>query len=171
MNANDLEIERKYLLRDMPGDLDESSGAAIRQGYLCDAGDSSVRIRQKSDVYYLTCKRGAGVVRQETEIEITAEQFEALWPATFDARVCKTRFRYALTDGLVAEIDVFEQAHAPLRVVEVEFPDAETADAFEPLSFFGPEVTTDPRFLNAALARDGLPVGWEKMLEFNLKAK
>ena len=165
MSNSLLEIERKFLLRQLPDDLDRDSGVAIRQGYLCDAGNRSVRLRQRGEHYFLTCKKGVGIVRDEAEVEIDKAQFQTLWPLTDGARVCKVRYRYPLSNGLEAELDVFEQMHAPLKLVEVEFADSTQARTFKPLAFFGPDVTTDSRFLNATLAREGLPESWQALLD------
>lgn len=164
MKNHGLEIERKFLLHRLPDDLDPKQGVVIRQGYLSDEGDRSVRLRQSGEQFFLTCKQGRGVVRREVEITIDQVQFEALWPLTESARVSKIRYRYPLADGLVAELDVFDDSLAPLQVVEVEFDEHERAMAFEVPGFFGPDVTTDARFLNSTLAREGLPAGWETLL-------
>ena len=60
-----------------------------------------------------------------------------------------------LDAGLVAEIDRYAGALEGLSTVEVEFPNAEQAEAFDPPAWFGPELTGDPRWSNAELARLG----------------
>jgi len=84
------------------------------------------------------------------------------WPSTEGRRLEKTRTEAPLGGGLVAEVDIFLGALAGLRYVEVEFDDEETARAFEPLSWFGREVTNDLRYRNSALARLGLPDDWRE---------
>ena len=42
-------------------------------------------------------------------------------------------------------------------IAEVEFPDEETADAFEPPEWFDEEVTGNKTYLNETLATKGLP--------------
>ena len=66
--------------------------------------------------------------------------------------VCKTRYKIPLGDRLIAELDIFHAEHDGLRLVEVEFPDTATADAFVPPHWFGPDVSTDPRYRNSYLA-------------------
>lgn len=147
-----VEIERKFLLRAFP-DLSSTARKPIRQGYISQTGDSAdVRLRQMGDGYFLTCKRGDGLVRDEFETRITAEQFDALWPATLGRRIEKTRYVGTLADGTQFELDVFEAALRPLALVEVEFSSAEAAQAFMPPDWFGDEVTDDPKYRNRALA-------------------
>ncbi len=43
-----------------------------------------------------------------------------------------------------------------LHLVTVEFASKEEARAFQPLDWFGPEVTADPRYTNQAIALRGL---------------
>jgi len=72
----------------------------------------------------------------------------------------KTRYRIDLrrseADGLyttqVAELDLFHGVHEGLRLVEVEFPSAEAANAFVPPAWFGEDVSSDPRYRNSYLA-------------------
>jgi CYTH domain-containing protein len=59
--------------------------------------------------------------------------------------------------GITIEVDVYSGALTGLVVAEVEFGDDDRADAFDPPSWFGPEVTDDPRFKNQSLAREDMP--------------
>jgi len=151
-----LEIERKFLLSVVPPGMDTNTGTRIRQGYLCNAGEKSVRVRDKGGHFYLTCKAGIGIARQETEVQITAEQFDALWPMTQGARIAKTRYLHPVGDW-TAEIDIFKEALAPLMLVEVEFTSQQAAETFTPPAYFGRDVTLDARYLNASLSTNGLP--------------
>ncbi|HBS49980.1 MAG TPA: adenylate cyclase [Rhodobacteraceae bacterium] len=151
------EIERKFLLREMPG-LEGARETVLRQGYLTAPGDSvEIRLRQAGTAHVLTLKSGAGMARVERETALSPEQFEALWPETDGRRIEKRRWTGALDDGLCFELDIYEGALAPLRLVEVEFPDEGAAARFAPPDWFGAEVTEDARFKNKALAVDGLP--------------
>lgn len=85
--SDSLEIERKFLVKRLPP-LDGARGVHLRQGYLS-VGVTEVRLREVGEAYCLTCKRGAGRTRTEVEVEITADQFNALWGLTEGARVEK----------------------------------------------------------------------------------
>jgi adenylate cyclase len=152
-----LEIERKFLVADLPADVAEHPGHELRQGYVVTTADGlEVRVRATDGVPVLTIKSGGALTRVEVEVPIGVEQFAALWPLTDGRRVEKRRTRYPL-DGRTAEIDEFAGALAPLRLVEVEFPSEAAALAFEPPSWFGPEVTGDARYKNKNLALTGPP--------------
>ena len=150
-----MEIERKYLLSALPPREILGPGVAIRQGYI-DAGDPEIRVRQKGSELFLTVKAGAGVRRQECEVQIPAATFEKLWPLTEGARVAKTR--YTVSRGDVRwEIDEFGDALAGLCLAEVEL--ASEAEAVTPPAFLSivRDVTEDPRYKNKSLATRGSP--------------
>lgn len=152
-----LEIERKFLLRELPAGYESHRHEMIRQGY----AEDGLRFRQRGDSYFETRKIGTGLVLEEHEREIGRDEFEAAWPSTEGRRLEKTRTEIALPGGLVAEVDIFLGALAGLRYVEVEFDDEASALAFVPPPWFGREVTHDLRYRNSALARGGLPEGWK----------
>ena len=152
-----IEIERKFLVRRLPADLDRRSGAAIRQGYLI-ATETGIelRIRQKKETFYQTVKMGAGVARTEIEIELNRDQFQQLWPFTAGRRVTKTRFTLPVGTH-TAELDRFEGDLQGLTLVEVEFDALADSAAFDPPDWFGREVTEDERYKNQHLAVHGIP--------------
>jgi len=146
------EIERKFLLKHVPDNLEKYPRAEIEQGYLAiDSGGHHVRLRKKGDARSLTYKRDYGIRREEREIRLTADQFEALWPATAGRRL--TKIRYDLPRGKqMIEIDVYRGVHEGLVVAEVEFPDEKSCAEFEAPGWFGAEVTGDQRYSNLKLA-------------------
>ena len=146
------EIERKFLVRKMPDRLTSYPASDIAQGYLVSLEDGlQVRLRKSGERHSLTCKRGAGNVREEREVELTAEQFDALWPATEGKRLVKTRYEIPFGDRVV-EIDVYHEKHEGLIVAEVEFDTEEAAKDFQPPDWLGDDVTGDPRYSNQLLA-------------------
>lgn len=146
------EIERKFLVRKLPADLANCRHFEISQGYLVSLDDGlQVRLRKSGEQYSLTYKRGLGNVREEREVELTADQFSALWPATEGKRLLKTRYEIPLGD-LVVEIDVYGGRHEGLVVAEVEFDDEESATNFQQPEWLGDDVTGDPRYSNQLLA-------------------
>jgi adenylate cyclase len=150
-----MEVERKFRLQ-QPPDLSSSESDPIEQGYLAVGADGEVRLRRKGEKTLLTAKRGAGLSRGEAEVEISAEQFEALWPLTEGRRLRK--HRHVLPhDGLEIEVDVYQGELEGLIVAEIEFDSEEQARRFEPPDWLGDDVTGDERFLNENLAVDGAP--------------
>ncbi len=154
------EIERKFLLAEMP--RAESAAARIEQGYLALDERGEVRLRRIGGELLLTAKSGHGEVREEVEVAIDPDAFEALWPLTAGRRVRKVRHYVPLGEGLRAEIDVYEGALDGLRTAEVEFDSREAADAFVPPPWLGEELTGDERYANQTLATEGLPTDGTK---------
>ena len=152
-----MEIERKYLVRELPTNLDSYPHIEIEQCYLCTS--PTVRIRRLGDVYVLTVKERVvskmtgAIVNREEEFELPAASYERLKAKCEGRPVLKTRYRIPLEcEKLTAELDIFHGAHQGLLLVEVEFPDTAAANAFVPPAWFGTEVSNDPRYRNSWLA-------------------
>ena len=126
------EIERKFLLSEEPSWLHGCPCVRIEQGYLAISEDLEVRVRRAGDRDLLTVKRGHGKVREEVEISIGRDNFEALWPLTESRRVIKTRRLVELQGGLRAEVDVFEGVLDGLLIAEVEFDSERQSRDFGP---------------------------------------
>ena len=150
------EIERKFLLRELPATLRLARRQTIKQGYLALDGDTEVRVRTGSQPPRLTIKSGRGEVRTEVELDVDGQRAAELWKLTEGRRVEKTRRRLRV-DGVEAEVDEYEGDLAGLVVVEVEFPDEEASRAFTPPAWFGRELTGDDAYANRSLAADGRP--------------
>lgn len=149
------EIERKYLLNDIPPLAKDVVALEIEQGYL--PGEELVerlrRVRSPNGVRcYRTVKLGSGLLRTELEEESSPEIFEAMWPLTAGRRVMKRR--RIIADGERRwEIDEFTDRS--LVLAEVELPAAGTPvtlpDWLQP--HVVNEVTDDPAYRNDALAQ------------------
>ncbi len=150
------EIERKFLLGEPPDWLQDCASVPIEQGYVALAEETEVRLRKAGERRLLTVKRGQGEVREEVEIPLGEDQFDALWPLTARRQLAKTRFLVALEEGLEAEVDVFEGDLKGLAVAEVEFESERQSGDFEAPRWLGEEITGDPRYANRELALRGL---------------
>jgi CYTH domain-containing protein len=149
-----IERERRFLVRRMPDLLPHPQ--EIVQGYLT-TEPAAVRVRRIDDRHVLTIKTGTGRNRVEIERPLSPEEFDALWEVAVELRIAKRRHRIDLDDRNVAELDLFDGELAGRRLVEVEFADDRSADALVVPDWFGREVTDDPRYTNASLARHGWP--------------
>lgn len=147
------EIERKFLVtQSIAGLIGDCTCVSIRQGYITPNPDGQqIRIRSKGDQYFLTAKGKGGLVREETEIELSQQQFEPLWPLTEGRRIAKTRYEIPYKQYLV-ELDVFEDALAGLVVAEIEFASVEDSKNIIVPEWFNRELTDDYRFTNSQLA-------------------
>jgi adenylate cyclase len=149
-----VEIERKWLVERVPDEVLATPSELIEQGYLTIGSDGAeTRVRRRGERCFLTVKSGSGLSRAEHEVELTREQFEALWPATTGARLVKRRHVLAAQDERVIELDVYEGRLSGLIVAEVEFDDAAGAESFLARPWFGREVTDDAAYRNQRLAR------------------
>jgi CYTH domain-containing protein len=120
--------------------------------YLVSLDDGlQVRLRKSGERYSLTFKRGTGSVREEREVDLSADQFDALWPATEGKRLLKTRYEIPFGDRVV-EIDLYHDRHEGLIVAEVEFDEEDDARNYSPPDWLGDDVTADPRYSNQLLA-------------------
>ena len=155
------EVERKFLLDTLPDNIEQQPNNLIRQGYVVTDASNEVRVRAKGENYYLTIKQGSGLSRNEVEMAISEDQFNALWELTVDKRVEKIRYDYQGPASLI-EIDIYNNGLSPLKIAEVEFSSVEESRHFIPPSFFGREVTEDKLYKNAALAVHGMPDSYMK---------
>ena len=151
-----MEIERKFLLSELPAAVAEAPSTLLRQGYLAIGPNDEVRIRDAGGAFTLTAKSGSGITREEHETALTSAQFDALWPGTGGRRIEKRRHVLA-GEGVTYEVDVFEGSLRGLLLAEVEFHTLEDARRFEPPAWFGAEVTYDVGYSNASLAVHGVP--------------
>ena len=151
------EIERKFLLRNddwRPG----PEGRFCRQGYLATSGPSAsssgatIRVRVMGEQGFLTIKgQQRGITRSEYEYPIPLEDANAMldefcpWPL-----VEKVRFEREY-DGLTWEIDEFVGENDGLVVAEIELDDANQRISLP--DWVGKEVSEDPRYRNASLAK------------------
>ncbi|MCQ2294173.1 MAG: hypothetical protein MJZ67_00835 [Bacteroidales bacterium] len=97
---------------------------------------------------------------REEEFSLTRDSYIKLLEKCDQGRVGKTRYKINLRSqtgdgsyvGLTAELDIFHGRHRGLMLVEVEFPNTEEANKFEPPYWFGVEVSSDPHYRNSYLA-------------------
>jgi adenylate cyclase len=153
------EIEKVFKVRQIPKNIEQYPSENIVQGYLAiDASGAEVRLRKIGERYFETFKGSGRLQRRELEIELSHDQFNALWPGTEGRRVEKVR--YQIEEGIQKiELNVFRGKLAGLVLAEVEFNSREKSAEFEPPGWFGAEVTEDSRYKNQNLARDGAPNG------------
>ena len=142
-----MEIERKFLIEELPEDLILPAGTEFEQGYLCTG--PVVRIRREGDAYWLTIKSQGMMIREEYNIPMSADAYYHLLPKVDHSLIHKTRFRIPLDETHTIELDQFHGVLAPLLMAEVEFTSPEDAEDFIPPHWFGREVTYDRRFHNS----------------------
>jgi len=147
-----VEIERRFLVKNDAWRADADAGAEYSQGY-CPAGNGMLRIRLAGTQGFITIKsKPRGCARAEYEYPIPeADARELLALVCLGPRVDKHRYHVTF-DGKVWEVDVFHGDNDGLVMAEIEL-DSETETFLRP-PWAGTEVTSDPRYCNAALAQN-----------------
>ena len=150
-----MEIERKFLVKKLPVNLEEYPHVEIEQGYLCTS--PTLRIRRMGDVYWLTVKEhtataSTAIHNREEEFRLSEDKYNRLKTKCDGCMVIKTRYRIPVGD-LTAELDVFHGSHEGLLLVEVEFPSTAAAESFIPPEWFGDDVSQLPQYRNSYLAQ------------------
>lgn len=160
-----MEIEKKFIVKKLPPNLERYEKKQMEQGYLC--VNPVVRIRKSNQKYILTYKSRMGLEQEQTdarinhevEVPLTREGYEHLKEKVDDHLICKTRYIIPLSQGYLGELDVFHGRLEGLYFVEVEFPNREEAQNFVPPEWFGANVSDDERYTNSFLSKcDNLDV-------------
>lgn len=146
-----LEIERKFLVKNLPENLDMYPHKEFEQGYLCTS--PVVRVRREGDDYVLTYK-GAGLMkRREENLPLNKEAYEHLIAKADGIVITKTRYVIPEKCGLKIELDIFHGVHKGLLLAEVEFSSEEEANAYQPPEWLGEDVTKCSFYHNSVLSK------------------
>jgi CYTH domain-containing protein len=155
-----VELEQKLLLRALPPEAAQAPWVDIAQGWL---PGTALRERLRRTVHpdgtvqrTRTVKLGPATARLEVEEEAPAPLFEALWPLTAAARVTKRRHT-VLADGEAWEVDVFTDRALVLAEIEQHGDVAPPPPPAWLTPYIVRDVTLEPEFTNAALARPAEP--------------
>lgn len=149
-----IEIERKFLVKEIPDNLDTYERIDMTQGYLNTS--PVVRVRKENDDYVLTYKGSGLLSHSEYNLPLNKEAFEHLLKKCDGIIISKSRYKIPITNNLTAELDIFKGDLDSLKLVEVEFDSVEEANNFTPPEWFGEDVTTDSRYHNSYIAKYGL---------------
>ena len=144
------EIERKFLVKEIPANLNEYPYHMLEQGYL--NTDPVVRVRKEDDTYYLTYKGRGYIEKEEYNLPLNEDAYRHLL-AKADGNIISKKRHLIPCPPYTIELDVFEAPFAPLVIAEVEFPSLEEAKAFTPPEWFGEDVTGDYHYSNSYLSQ------------------
>ena len=143
------EIERKYLVKQVPENLASYPFHEIEQGYLCT--EPVVRIRRQDEEYYLTYKSKGLMIREEYNLPLTKDAYFHLREKIDGRLISKRRYLIPL-EPYTIELDVFRSPKDDLILAEVEFPSEEEALTFTPPDWFGEDVTNSSLYHNSRLS-------------------
>lgn len=156
------EIERKFLVTDTSW-RHHATRKLYRQGYIATRDKTTVRVRIVGEQGYLTIKGAAtGISRLEFEYPIPfADANEIL------ASLCQStlieKWRHTLRIGNhVWEIDEFLGDNQGLMIAEIEL--SSSTEKFLKPSWVGKEVSEDPRYYNANLAKQPYKL-WQSVVQ------
>lgn len=144
-----MEIERKYLIRHLPDNLDQFPHRRMEQAYL--SVNPVVRVRQDGSSYYLTYKGAGLMVREEYNLPLTKESYHHLIKKADGVIIIKKRYQIPYQTYTI-ELDLFEGVYEGLALAEVEFTTEDEADHFTPPDWFQNEVTFDGQYHNSYMA-------------------
>ena len=174
-----LEIERKYLVKELPQGLDGYPFHTIEQGYL--NVYPAIRVRREDDIYYMTYKSdnkeadAGDIGKTEYNMPLDAASYEHMVSKADGNMIRKTRYLIPLNEdaftqeylkintglagliengNILIELDVFKAPFEGRMIAEVEFPDEESARNYRPAVWFGEEVTGDHRYSNAYMSKE-----------------
>lgn len=123
------EIERKWLVSGFPHGLTEIRRSLAFQQYI--STDPEMRVRRcidtKNDMiesYELTCKSKGGIVRAETNMELTKDMYEALSGSIKQQPIIKVERVYRLDNGMELEVNHVDDK---FYYAEIEGFDSEAA--------------------------------------------
>lgn len=152
-----MEIEKKYLVKKLPEDLEQYEKDELEQCYLC--SDPTLRIRKKNDSYILTYKRRIEpekdgqklCVSDEREAPLTENAYYHLREKADGRVIKKTRVRIPYRDHLI-ELDLFHGDYEGMYLAEVEFGSEQESAGFCPPEWFGEDVSGDYHYTNSYLS-------------------
>ncbi|WP_099469998.1 CYTH domain-containing protein [Konateibacter massiliensis] len=145
-----MEIEKKFLIKSLPNDLEHYPHKVIEQAYL--STEPVVRIRKSDEDYILTYKSKGFLAREEYNMPLTKEAYYHLREKADGNIISKTRYLLPLADNLTIELDIFNPPFETLVLAEVEFLSVEQANHFIPPDWFGEDVTYSPEYHNSYLS-------------------
>ena len=148
-----LEIERKFLVKNDSFKEIAFKKKHIKQGFLNSDKERTVRVRIIEDKAFLTIKgksNNTGTIRFEWEKEIPVIEAEQLMLLTEKTVIEKYRY-YIKSKKHTFEVDEFLDENSDLIIAEVELTDEN--ESFSKPSWLGKEVTGEVKYYNSSLSR------------------
>lgn len=142
-----IEIERVFLVKKLPDDLNKYKPVAMDTGDFYDSNKKGevvvdhLTVRRKNDRYEIRKKEGSSEYKKiEHTIFISKEEFDLLMSVA-PQRHQKNMYIYPIAENRMCEIDLYLGKLAGYARVEVEFENEEDMKNFTPPEWFGIEIT------------------------------
>lgn len=148
-----LEIERKFLVKNNDFKKLAFQQKTIQQGYLNSDKNRTVRVRVVDNKGFITIKgisNASGTTRFEWEKEIGVVEAQELLKLCEPTIIEKNRF-LVKNDIHIFEIDEFFGANSGLVIAEIELNSED--EIFEKPNWLDKEVTGDSKYYNATLSK------------------
>ncbi len=144
------EIERKYLVnKEIWDNTVKDDKHSIRQGYILNNPDKTIRIRLFDEKGYITIKGlSTGASRPEFEYQIPEEDAKELLDKFCTSLISKIRDKISYK-GKLWEVDEFLEDNAGLIVAEIELSDEQ--ETFDLPNWITKEVTGEEKYYNSNL--------------------
>ena len=145
-----MEIERKFLVKELPADIDKYPFHLIEQAYL--TVNPVIRVRREDERYYMTYKGSGLLSREEYNLPLNGESYEIL-KAKAEGNVISKKRILIPYQSYTIELDIFDPPFAPLILAEVEFESESEANTFTGPDWFLEDVTNDTNYHNSTMSR------------------
>ena len=142
----EIEIEKTYLAKFIPNDINEFKFSSITDSYFKIMDDlNRIRIREKDEKIELTKKSltpelNHGINKEETII-LTKKELKNFYKVETE-KIIKKRYYY-YNENILYEIDIFEGDLDGLVMIDVEFKSREEFENFKMPKFCLCDVTND----------------------------
>jgi len=148
-----LEIERKFLVKNNSYKSEAYKKSYIQQGFLNSDKERTVRIRIIDDEAFFTVKGKSnekGTTRFEWEKKISIKDAKSLMKLTEKNTIEKYRY-FIKNNAFVFEVDEFLGDNLGLIVAEIELTSEN--DLFNKPDWISEEVTGNTRYYNSSLSK------------------
>lgn len=150
------EIERKFIISNIPKNLEIIEKKFVEQNYLLITKLDEIRLRKeiilnadiKKENYTLTKKSGFGLIREEEEHFISEKMYNLLKSLIEKKPILKKRQIALLDKDTDAVIDEYIDKSINMKTIEIEFNSIENANNFKVPKWFGAELTNNEQFKN-----------------------
>lgn len=146
-----IEIERKFLVKNLDFIKESFKKTNIIQGYLSKDPLRTVRVRIEDNMAFLTIKGKSskdGISRLEIEKPISLKEAKILIKICLPDLIKKVRYMIKKNDSIFY-VDVFKEKNNGLIIAEIEL---DSIDSLYPVPYWlGEEVTGQTRYYNSQL--------------------
>ena len=146
-----IEIERKFLVKNLDFIKESFKKTNIIQGYLSKDPLRTVRVRIEDNMAFLTIKGKSskdGISRLEIEKPISLKEAKILIKICLPDLIKKVRYMIKKNDSIFY-VDVFKEKNNGLIIAEIEL---DSIDSLYPVpNWLGEEVTGQTRYYNSQL--------------------